>query len=271
MFIKHSTSTSTWLKQVLPGLLLVLCFMQTSCVGYKNIVNFRQAPDSLAMKSIPLPPLPEHKIQPDDQLSITIYSINPEAVAPLNLSHGNTTGSETAPAATVGAGFLVDREGNIDMPSLGRIKAAGLTVEELKDTIIQKSLRYVRDPIVNIRFLNFHFTILGEVSGPGTYTIANEKITLLEALGMAGDFTPYGNKENILIVREEAGQQVFERINLLSQDIFTSPYFYLRKNDLIYVEPMQAKTASIADPASKVLPYVSVLVTLTTLIITILR
>lgn len=245
-------------------------FISTGCVKYRNIVNFRQAPDSLVMKSLPLPPIPEHRIQPDDQLAITIYSLDPVAASPLNLSTANASGANSETPA-LGTGYLVDREGYIDMPSLGRVKAAGLTVQQLKDSISLKSLKYITDPIVNIRYLNFRFTLLGEVARPGTFVIAHEQVTLLQALGMAGDITSYGNREKILIIRETDGQQVFQYIDLLSQDIFKSPYFYLQKNDIIYVEPMQAKTASVADPASKVLPYVSVLVTFTTLIVTILR
>ena len=250
------------------AILLQLVF--SSCVKYRNIVNFRQAPDSLALKHLPLPTFPEHRIQPDDQLAITIYSINPAGAAPLNLNNENTSGGSNE-TASVGAGYLVDREGNIDLPSLGRLKIAGLTIQQLKDTIANRSLKYINDPIVNVRYLNFRFTLLGEVANPGNFVIANEQVTLLQALGMAGDISPYGNREKILIVREMDGQQVFEYINLHSQDIFTSPYFYLQKNDLIYVEPMQAKTASIQDPASKILSYVSVLITLATLVITLTR
>ena len=254
---------------------IALFFAQASCVEYKNIVNFRSAPDSLATKSIPLPTIPEHHILPDDQLSITIYSLDPAAVAPLNLnsvagsSSFSPTGQTEAPI--VGAGYLVDREGYIEMPVIGKLKAGGLSVQQLKDTISQKALRYVNDPIVNIRYLNFRFTVLGEVTRPGTFVVANENVTLLQALGMAGDFTNYSNRANVLVVREQDGQQVFQYLNLQSQDIFRSPYFYLQKNDLVYVEPMSQKTASIADPATKILPYVSVLITLATLTVTILR
>jgi polysaccharide biosynthesis/export protein len=256
------------------GLLLV----QVSCVEHKQLVNFRQAPDPLVYKSLAIPTMPAHLIQADDQLSISIHSLDPEAVAPLNLTSGisnsgrqnsgGTIGNQLA-SETVGIGYLVDRDGNIDMPVIGRLKVAGLTIQQLKDTILTKVLKYVTDPIVNIRYLNFRFTVLGEVLRPGTYVLGNESISLLEALGIAGDITTYGNRTNILIIRSEGGQQLFHNIDLTTQDVFSSPYFFLHKNDYIYVEPIKEKVASVADPSIKILPYVSVFVTVATLIITV--
>lgn len=249
-------------------LFLVLLLSQTSCVEYKNIVYLRNAPDSLVVRELPIPPYPAHQIQVDDQLSITITSIDPMAAAPLNINSGETKGTDNS---AVGAGYLVDRNGNIDLPLLGTQLVKNLTVQQLKDSISLKASKYIKDPIVNIRFLNFRFTILGEVASPGIFVVPYEKITLFEALGMAGDISSYGNRENILIVREQDGKEIFQTLNLHSQDIFKSDFFYLRKNDLIIIEPLKQKTASIQDPASKVLPYVSVLVTLATLIITLTR
>lgn len=260
------------------GVFLCFSLSQMSCVEHRQLVNFRQAPDSLVHRSLPLPMIPAHTIQVDDQLGINIYSLDPDAAAPLNLQASSVSSrptpsgniSTTIPGESIGQGYLVDRDGNIDMPALGRIKVAGLTVQQLKDTIAQRALKFVNDPIINIRYLNFRFTVLGEVERPGTYVLSNESISILEALGVAGDISDYGNRENILVVRTEGDKQVFQPINLTTQDIFTSPYFYLHKNDIIYVEPMEAKVASLADPGTKVLPYVSVFVTFGTLIITVI-
>lgn len=253
------------------ALFLTIPIFLSSCVKYKQMVYFREAPNNLQSAQITAVPKPVHLIQPDDQLSITIYSIDPLSVAPLNLSVSNPTVNSNGEVNMLGVGYLVDRDGNIDMPVLGRVHAAGLSVIQLKDEIINRSLKYVKDPIVNIRFLNFRFTVLGEVMHPGTFSIPHENITLLQALGIAGDITAYGNKQHVLVIREVNGQQEFSYINLLSQDVFSSPLFYLQKNDQIIVEPIEAKTASIADPATKILPYLSFIVTLSTLVITLIR
>ncbi|HEX8313718.1 MAG TPA: SLBB domain-containing protein, partial [Flavisolibacter sp.] len=130
-------------------------------------------------------------------------------------------------------------------PILGTIKAAGLTENALRSQIIKGILdkKLLVDPIVAIRHLNFRVTVLGEVGNPTVINVPSEKITLLEALGLAGDVTIYGRKENVLVIREEGGQKLIKRINLNTSEIFNSPYYYLRSNDIVYVEPNKAKVA----------------------------
>jgi polysaccharide export outer membrane protein len=142
-------------------------------------------------------------------------------------------------------GYLVDNEGNINFPSLGKVHLGGLTKNAAIDSL-QKWITAggVVDPTVNIRFLNYRITVLGEVNRPGTYTVDNEKVTILEALGLAGDLTIYGKRNNVLIYREAEGQTRFQRLDLTSPRLFESNYFYLQQNDLVYVQPNKARASN---------------------------
>jgi polysaccharide export outer membrane protein len=152
---------------------------------------------------------------------------------------------------------LVNADGTIDLPILGAVTAAGLTKEELKtkitDIILSKKL--LVDPIVDIRYLNYEVTVLGEVARPTVITVPNEKISLLKALGLAGDLTIYGKRDNVLLIREENGEKVTRHINLNSSDFFNSPYYYLKPNDVIYVQPNATKAAT-AGRSSQYLPII---------------
>lgn len=187
---------------------------------------------------------PESVIQKNDILSINVSSLNPEATAVFNTP--NSTGGTAAGGAATAVGYLVGSEGTIQFPILGNIKAEGLTKNQLKDTIANTLVRkqLLIDPIVSIRFINFRVTVLGEVAHPTVVTVPNEKISLLEALGLAGDLTIYGKRQNVLIIREENEQKIIKRVNLNSDEIFTSPYYYLQSNDIVYVEPNKAKVSS---------------------------
>jgi polysaccharide export outer membrane protein len=142
-------------------------------------------------------------------------------------------------------GYIVDNEGNINFPNLGKVHLGGLTKNDAIDSLQKQISTFVSDAVtVNIRFLNYRITVLGEVNRPGTYTVENEKITLLEALGLAGDLTIYGKRNNVLIYREEGGKLLFHRVDLTSSKVFESDYFFLQQNDLIYVQPNKARTGS---------------------------
>jgi polysaccharide export outer membrane protein len=189
--------------------------------------------------------VPEAIIQKNDILSITISDINPEATDMFNLKTTPNGANAGGSATTVGTGdgYLVNSDGNVQLPMLGNIKAEGLTKTQLKDkirkTILDKKL--LLDPIISIRFLNFRVTVLGEVNRPTVVTVPSEKISLLEAIGLAGDLTLYGKRENVLIIRETNEKKTIERINLNSSELFTSPYYYLQSNDIVYVEPNKTK------------------------------
>ena len=174
-------------------------------------------------------------------MSITVTSLNATATEIFNTP--NTAGSQPGQGV---AGYLVNFDGTIQFPMLGSIKAAGFTKEQLKENL-RKSIvdrQLLLDPIVNIRYLNFRVTVLGEVKNPTVLTIPNEKVSLLEAIGLAGDLTIYGKRENVLIIREENGQKLIKRINLNSNELLSSPYYYLKSDDVVYVEPNKARVAS---------------------------
>ena len=132
---------------------------------------------------------------------------------------------------------VVDKDGNINFPVIGSVRAEGLTISQLRDTLTNEISKSVNDPIVNVHFVNYQVTVLGEVAHPGRYTVAGERVTILDALGYAGDMTPYGKRDNVLVARESDGKMQFERINLNNASVFTSPFFYLQQNDVVYVEP----------------------------------
>jgi polysaccharide export outer membrane protein len=201
-------------------------------------------------------------ITANDILSISVSSLNPEASAMFNASTVTTT---EGPNRT-STGYLVEQDGSIQFPILGKIQVAGLTKAELTEflrkTLVDKKL--LVDPIVSITFLNFRVTVLGEVTRPMVVPVPNEKISLLEAIGMAGDLTIYARRDNVLLIREEKGKRILKRINLNSNDILSSPYYYLKSNDIIYAEPNNTKIFSTSD-TKQVLPIVLSVLTLVTL------
>lgn len=164
-------------------------------------------------------------------------------------------------------GYFVDRAGYIDFPVIGRVKVGGLTLGVAHDTILNRILPYVSDAVVSLRFLNLKITLLGEVSQPGLIRISNKRVTLLEAIGMAGDMTPYADRTDILLIREKDGQRQYVQLNLQDPGIFASPYFYLEQNDFIYIKPTKAKVGGITDQTSRFLTFGSAGLSLITLII----
>ncbi len=209
---------------------MLLLLAGSSCTDTRSVVYFNGVPDSEVRSKTPVP---ETVIGKNDILSITVSSLNPDATAIFNAPTTNTASSGIPP------GYLVSAEGYILFPILGNIKAEGMTKEQLKNEITRKLVerQLLTDPIVAIRFLNFRVTVLGEVKNPAVLTIPNEKISLLEAIGMAGDLTINAKRDNVLILREEEGTKTIKRINLNSDELLTSPYYYLRSNDIVYVEP----------------------------------
>ncbi len=183
------------------------------------------------------------KIKPDDVLEITVSSLNPEANSLFNIgTMPNMTNPNSGTySATNHMGYLVDHEGYIEYPVLGRIKLGGLTKEEAKKALQEQLSAFLKDPIINIRFQNYRITVIGEVNRPSTFIMPSEKTSVLTALGMAGDMTVYGKRDNVLIIREEDGVRTMTRINLNEKDVLNSPYFYLQQNDIVYVEPVRSR------------------------------
>jgi polysaccharide export outer membrane protein len=214
---------------------LLLILVLSSCAK-RNLVYFSDI-DSDANFSTQIPEMIEPQIQPDDLLNITVTSLSPESNLLFNAGVLSPDGSRQNGTDKLNEGYLVDKNGEINFPVLGKVKLIGLTKPEAIDEMTLRIREYVKDPIVNIRFMNFKITVIGEVNRPATFTVPTEKINILEALGLAGDMTPYGKRENVLIIREKNGVRSATRFNLNDKDILGSPYYYLQQNDVIYVEP----------------------------------
>lgn len=219
-----------------------------SCRAPKNIAYFRDIPDSTgnSFPAIPSQPFTDPLIKSNDILQVSILTLDPQQNVGLTSTNASTYATNSsAGAAPDIQGFMVDSKGEIELPIIGRTRVTGLTTTQIKDSIHAKVAVYYKNPVVNVRLVNFNITVLGEVNRPGTYVVANEKANLLDAIGMAGDLTIYGKRENVMLVRDSAGTKLFGRFNLTATDkVIKSPFYYLRQGDVIYVEPSKAKIAS---------------------------
>lgn len=224
--------------------LVVATLFLGSCASVEKARYFNESvPAQYPLVDANLDPI----IQKADILGITISSLNPDANMPfnsLNVTPAGYFGNTNNTLAPVG--YLVDPEGVITFPMLGRLQAAGLTKAQFTDslTLALKSRKLLVDPIVNVRILNFKVTVLGEVGKPTVVSVANERISLLEAIGMAGDLTLTAKRDNVLLIREEGNKKITRRINLNDESLFRSPYYFLKNNDIIYVEANKAKVQS---------------------------
>lgn len=223
----------------------ILALAFTSCKTSKEMLYFPElAQDNNITQVIP-DSVKEYEspIMPDDMLTITVTALDPNAVAIFNLPTQNYLAPGESLLVTTPSmqTYLVDSEGYVDYPVLGRIKLGGLTRKEATQLLKEKISNYVENPIVSIQCINYKITILGEVTKPGSYKIDSERVSILDALGMANDITIYGDHTNLLLIREENGTRTFNRIDLSQPDIFTSPYYYMQRNDVIYVEPNDAR------------------------------
>lgn len=227
-------------------LALVLTFLM-SCGSTKNVPYFQNVIDSGETRLPVAAKFLEPTIQPDDILSISLFTIDPATSMVVNqlgsqsLGGVNNVGNSNLSAN----GFLVDKNGEVQLSVIGKVNLLGLTTFQARDLIQRLAAKNYNMPNVQVRFSNFKVTILGEVNRPATYTIPNEKITVLDALGLAGDLTIFGRRENVLLIREKSGEKQFARLNLNSSELFNSPYYYLKQNDVLYVEPNKGKAASL--------------------------
>ena len=241
----------------------------SACIAPEELQNFNQGP-AFPDQPVDITAKSEILIQSDDEISISVYAFDQLAAAPFNITSSISDGNLSAASGNIST-YLVDQDGYIDFPELGRIQLAGLTIEQAKTALIEKLKTYIKNPIVNIRFTNFRITVIGEVKQPATFTFPDEKVTILEAIGMAGDLTSYGNRTDILIIREQNGQREFGHVNLRDRQVFQSPYFYLKQNDVVYVYPIKDKTATVNSQAQRIIPWVATLTTLATFIISLTR
>jgi len=228
-------------------LILSIVLVGLNSCSYKSVPYFINVPDTGKIyqqaevyKGTPYSPL---IISPDDILMITISTLD-NNLSPLAPDAGAAV---TKSAGSNIDGYSVSKEGNVELPLLGVLHLGGLNITQAKELIATKAAALYKDPVVNIRILNFKVTVLGEVKSPGTYYFNSEKASVLDAIGLAGDLTILGKRENIMLIRQEDGRQEIARYNLNDGQILSSPYFYLRQNDVIYVEP--AKSRAIATDA----------------------
>lgn len=229
--------------KLFPILILLLIIFSTSCSTPKDVVYF-QGIDTLSAEQIAqMEQTYNAKIGPADMLSITVTAWDPTAVTPFNPPAYAYAEEGDMPvyASQSMYTYLVDKDGYINFPVLGRVFVGGLTRQELASKLKKEISQYVEDPLVNVQITNFRVTVLGEVAKPGSYTVRNDRASILDILGQAGDLSINANRTNILIIREKEGEKSFHRVDLTRPDLFASPYYYLAQNDVVYVEPNKAK------------------------------
>lgn len=238
------------MKYSLNVILLACVLLSTSCISQRKLSYLRDVTEASA-DSINKTYVSRKAnfITKGDVLSIFVNALDAEAVMAFNLPVANVqniTAKHVTAASGGGSvqGYWVDPEGEIDFPVLGKLYVEGMTTTMLKDTLTQLISRSVKDPIVNVGILNFTVTVLGEVKNPGRHIVSDQGLTIFDALGLAGDLTIYGKRNNVLVSREVDGKMEFARLNLNDQAIFASPYYHIRQNDVIYVEPNNARSIS---------------------------
>ena len=254
---------------------VLLVALVTSCSAPKNVAYLWNSDDvDLSQSQY----LYDAKIMPKDILTITVNTVNPEAAAPFNLvvstalNNNGQIGNQRALQS-----YLVDNEGGIDFPVLGRIKVGGLTKRECEKLIHDKVKPYLNaaeNPVVTVRMSSYSISVLGEVNRPGSYQVSREKINILEALAQAGDLTIYGVRENVKLIREDAnGKKQIYHINLNDANLLTSPYYYLQQNDIVYVEPnkVKARNSSIGQSTTLWISATSILISMASLLYNILK
>ena len=254
----------------------VLGILLVSCSAQKRVWYLQDAqpftPEQIAENG-------QIRIKPLDRLTIVVNSKDPELAVPFNsaTSYNSLTGANVSSAASSQALQMrtVDEEGMLDMPVIGKIECKGKTRSELAQEIADKIREggYISDPTVNIQFADMKISVIGEVARPGQYNITNDRISLLDALSLAGDLTIYGVRSDIKVIREENGVRTTATLDLTSQDIYDSPYFYLQQNDVVYVKPnkYRAQAGEISQNRSFYISLVSTAVSVATLIVTLTR
>ncbi len=246
---------------------LLFIFLLASCGSPKRIVYFytkeKQDTDTKVVNVLPRPKM---EINSDDILAITVSSADaingkdPNAI----FNDGGVMNSSAPVMGTGGQGqkgYLVDASGDIEFPVVGKIKVAGLSIEEAKATMVQKLQAYIKSPIVEIRIINYKINLMGEVARVGPIFAPNHKINILEAITAAGDIPMTGKKDRVMVIRQNGNNKLeFGRVNLNSTELFTSPYYYLQKNDIVYVEPNRLKRQQTNEFLLFYLPTISTLI-----------
>lgn len=266
------------MKKLINSLLVAAAVLAvTSCSTPKNVAYIQNS-DSIDYSKSEF--LYDARIMPKDILTVTINTVNPEASAPFNLIVRPTLANATSNISTSGGAlqtYLVDNEGCIDFPVVGKLQVGGLTKSMCEKLIHDKIKRYMNadeNPIVTVRMSNYKISVIGEVNRPGMFTVDNEKINIFEALAKAGDLSIYGVRDRVKLIRENAkGRKEIHTVNLNDANIVNSPYYYLQQNDVVYVEPNQvkARNSAIGTSTTILISITSALVSLASLIVNVLK
>jgi polysaccharide export outer membrane protein len=286
------------MKNLLPvvvSVVILFSFILPSCVSTRPLTYMQGSFDTAQLSQIKIP---EATIREGDLLNIIVYSDNPEATALFNQSliivsnsagsagssaggaSGTAGGSGGGSGSTAGAigggsptasGYQVDENGNIQFQGLGLLHVEDLTKAQLKELLDSRLKKLLNNPYYNIRFLNYRFTMLGEVAHPGIFSIPGEHVSMLEAIGLAGDLTLYGRRDNVLIIRENEGKREWARLDLTKPQIMNSPYFYLQQNDVVYIEATKKKLLANDQATTRNITIAATIISALAIVISLLR
>lgn len=264
-------------KLIIPFVIASFLMIALSgCSGTKKVAYFQNA-DYVELENTS--GLYDAKIMPKDMLTITVSTTDPTAATPFNLTVSNTlsvTGQLSQGAGSL-QGYLVDNDGVINFPILGKINVGGLTKTLCQDLICQKLRPYLAEsenPVVTVRMSSFRVTVLGEVGSPKVIPVSTEKMSVIEAIASAGDLTIYGKRDNVMLIREDAdGKKTVHRLNLNDVNLISSPYYYVQQNDIIYVEPngVKAKNSAIGSSTTIWFSFIGIVTSIASLLVNILR
>ena len=251
------------LKSLFTSLGLAGLLLASACRPGRDLVYFSDLKQTVTYLA-PADNNNEPRIQPNDLLSISLSSLNQESNVLFNSGVLVPAGVGTGAGGgmmKINEGYLVDKNGEINFPVMGKVALGGLTKKEATEKMARQFTKYVKNPIVNILFLNFKVTVIGEVNHPSTFNIPSERINILEALGLAGDMTAFGRRENVLILRDKNGARSTIRINLNNKEVLNSPYFYLQQNDIVYVEPDNRSKIAQTSASNRYIPIIVAAIT----------
>lgn len=230
------------------SLVFLGCSPQRNLVYFSNLSEVSQS--QIANHS-------ELKIQKNDQISISLTSLNAEYdVLFANATNHNLVNGTSNNLVNGKSGYRVNNNGRITLPRIGDIKVEGLNIEEVQALVTKELRKHIKEPVVTAQLINFKITVIGEVNKPSSLSVPGDQLNLLEALGMAGDMTVYGRRDNVLVIRETNGVRDMVRLNLNNKNIYESPYFHLKQNDIIYVEPDKSKEKEYS-PNNRALPIIT--------------
>ncbi len=266
------------------ALFVIAVIILSSCNAYQRVAYLQEAGDFVEFSDTEQAPVPDPMIKTGDVLMITVNTNTPEAAAPFNLplvpagEQHRSYAAGSSGSLSYGLSmqnYLVDSEGYLSFPVIGKLKVAGLTKLELTEKIKHKIYPefITEEPIILVRYVNFKISVLGEVLHPGSFVIDSEKVSILEALALAGDMTIYGHRENVLLVRENMGQRESVRLNIKDKNLINSPYFYLQQGDVIYVEPNKprSRASSISAAETLLISVVGTMISIASLVVNILK